>query len=431
MSILVNHLWSFSEYAHVHPHRLHVSDPEMLATQNENQVALKLAQRLIKIGIALSAERDLDRLLNLIVTEARDLTQAEGASLYLRQGDWLCFKISQNDVLQKLQPCHENFFDAVALPLNDPTNRSIAGYVASSGAVLNLADVYDIPPNQPYCFNSSLDQRTGYRTRSMLTVPMRHCTGEILGALQLINYQGSDPICTTSTGMFPELAMNVAESFASQAAVSYNNIMLENQLRSAYRDSIRRLSSAAEYRDPETANHLTRMSHYSRIIAKHLNLSPALQELIFDASPMHDVGKLGIPDAILLKPGKFTPEERQVMMQHPQIGAEILSNSDSELLRMSAKIALSHHEKFDGTGYPFGLKGADIPIEGRIVALADVFDALASPRVYKKAWPIPVVLQHVQDNTGSHFDPMVVAAFFAGLDEVMAIHCSYGEGAED
>jgi putative two-component system response regulator len=393
---------------------------------NESTVALKLAQRLIRVGIALSAERNLDRLFQLIVSEVRSLTRAEGASLYLRQGDQLCFKVSQNDVLQRKAKYagKENILEAFCLPLNDSTQDSIAGYVVKTGQILNLPDVHHLGDGLPYRFNPGLDQATGYRTKSMLTVPMRNVTGEILGALQLINYQSKTAL-TGEFSPFPEIAMHVTESLASQAAVSYYNILLEERLRVAYRDTIQRLAAAAEYRDPETANHLIRMSHYCRIIAKQLGMTPEEQQLIFDASPMHDVGKLGIPDAVLLKPGTFTPEERAVMQQHAEIGAEILSNSESELLQMSARIAMAHHEKFDGTGYPQGLTGEDIPIEGRIVALADVFDALSSKRVYKRAWQIGEVLTYIQENSGTHFDPAIVAAFFAGFEEVMEVYGRY------
>jgi putative two-component system response regulator len=145
---------------------------------------------------------------------------------------------------------------------------------------------------------------------------------------------------------------------------------------------------------------------------------------------MHDVGKIGIPDAILLKPGKLTPEELVIMRRHPEIGAEILSKADSELMRRSAIIALNHHEKFDGTGYPRGLKGAEIPLEGRIVALADVFDALASKRPYKLAWALEDIFKLVEENIGKHFDPAIVAAFYQGREEVLQIYDQYREPDE-
>jgi putative two-component system response regulator len=380
---------------------------------------LHLAQRLIQVGIALSAERNLERLLQLIVSEAQNLTNAEGVSLYLRQDDSLYFKITQNYAIVATPTDPLQTF---SLPLNDTAHPSIAAYVVQTGEPLNLANVYQLSQDAPYQFNPDFDRKTGYRTTSMLTVPMRDLTGQVLGALQLVNHRDRHHQIGQ---IFPELETSVAESLASQAAIAYKNILLEERLRNSYRDTIHRLSAAAEYRDPETGDHLVRMSHYSRIIAKHMGLSLAYQELIFDASPMHDLGKLGIPDAILLKPGKFTPEERTIMMQHAQIGADILGDSESELLQVSKVIARSHHEKYDGSGYPLGLRGEDIPLEGRIVALADVYDALSSQRVYKAAWSLEDVLDRIQQDKGSHFDPQVVAAFFAGLTEILEIQDRY------
>lgn len=154
------------------------------------------------------------------------------------------------------------------------------------------------------------------------------------------------------------------------------------------RETIFCLAKAAEYRDPETGAHILRMAHYSKLIARELGLSEAEQELLLAAAPMHDVGKVGTPDMILLKPGKLTEEEFSIMKQHAVIGYEVLNTSSSPLLKTAAEIARTHHEKFDGSGYPRGLKGADIPLFGRIVAVADVFDALTSERPYKKAWPV-------------------------------------------
>lgn len=179
------------------------------------------------------------------------------------------------------------------------------------------------------------------------------------------------------------------------------------------RESILFLCRAAEHRDPETGAHLRRMASYSRLIAHNMGLGNDQADLIFTAAPMHDVGKIGIPDKILLKPGRLAPEEVLIMQRHTTYGAEILAGSTSPLLQLSADIARCHHERMDGTGYPNGLAGAAIPLVGRIVALADVFDALTSKRPYKDAWPMEKALAYVADQAGSHFDPMCVEALMA------------------
>ncbi len=378
-------------------------------------VHLQMAQRLIQVGIALSAEHNLEHLLELIVAESRSLTQSEGGSLYIRAGDSLNFVVSQNEVL-----ANATYFKPFTLPLS---KASIAGYVVLTGQTLNIADVYKLAIDLPYRFNPEFDQCMGYRTHSMLTVPLRDGQGTVIGALQLIN------CCSLPGQPFPPVAVSLAEALASQAAVAYLNARLTQELKAANYDTIFRLSVAAEYRDRDTSFHLKRMSHYSKIIAKHMGFSEADQEIILYASPMHDVGKIGIPDAILLKPGKLTAEERAIMEQHPVIGAKILGGSDSVILQKSAVIALSHHEKFDGSGYPHGLQGQAIPLEGRIVALADVFDALTSRRVYKEAWTLDDVFELVAKSRGQHFDPDVIDAFYAGHDEVMAIYERYQEPA--
>lgn len=183
------------------------------------------------------------------------------------------------------------------------------------------------------------------------------------------------------------------------------------EVREREREIIVRLVRAAEFRDPETGSHIQRMAAYSRLIAERLGLPLAEQEIILAAAPMHDVGKLGTPDHILLKPGKLTPEEFEIMKEHARKGYEILADSNSRMLQVAAIIALSHHEKFDGSGYPGGLRGEDIPLYGRIVAVADVFDALTSARPYKPAWTLERAVEFMQDNRDKHFDPACLDAF--------------------
>lgn len=184
---------------------------------------------------------------------------------------------------------------------------------------------------------------------------------------------------------------------------------------------IQRLGRAAEYKDNETGLHVIRMSHYAREIALMAGMGEADAEELFNAAPMHDVGKMGIPDAILQKPGKLTPEEWDIMKQHARIGAEIIGDDNSSLLQMASRIALYHHEKWDGSGYPNGLIGDTIPIEARIVALADVFDALTSKRPYKEAWSIEDTTHYIVAESGKQFDPDLVAAFQIALPNIIEI----------
>ncbi|MDH4276052.1 MAG: response regulator [Gammaproteobacteria bacterium] len=196
------------------------------------------------------------------------------------------------------------------------------------------------------------------------------------------------------------------------------------QLESTRLEVLRRLGLAAEYRDNETGYHIVRMSKYSQLIAQAFGLPEEHCTRILQASPMHDIGKIGIPDAILLKPGKLAPDEWAIMKTHASIGAEILSQG-SALLEAARVIALSHHEKWDGSGYPQGLVGEQIPIEGRIVAVADVFDALTSERPYKKAWNVNDAVAEIRRGSGAHFQPEIVDAFDSILPEISVIQARY------
>jgi putative two-component system response regulator len=191
---------------------------------------------------------------------------------------------------------------------------------------------------------------------------------------------------------------------------------------------IRCLGKAAEFKDDNTGLHVVRMSHYSRALGRAVGLSEADADLLLAAAPMHDVGKIGVPDHILKKPGRLDAEEWQEMQQHVRYGGEILGDQDSELLLMAKTIALTHHEKWDGSGYPGGLKGEQIPLVGRIVALADVFDALTSARPYKAAWPVEAALKFIRENSGTHFDPLLVEKLPVVLAEFEAVRRQYADG---
>jgi putative two-component system response regulator len=203
--------------------------------------------------------------------------------------------------------------------------------------------------------------------------------------------------------------------------------LADQKLRLAHEEAIQRLSRAAEFRDDATAMHTQRVGRYCAMLAEHLGMDAGRCEVLRIASPMHDIGKVGIPDDILLKPGRLTPKEMGVMRRHAEIGYNILSGSEAEVLDVAAIIALTHHEKVDGSGYPQGLAGESIPVEGRIVAIADVFDALTSNRVYKPAFPLDSAISTMREGRGQHFDPTCLDLFFESMPDILTIREQYAD----
>jgi putative two-component system response regulator len=234
---------------------------------------------------------------------------------------------------------------------------------------------------------------------------------------------------------FTSRVKNMLSLRRSQVALANHARTLADEVRHATaeifereRETLNKLARAAEFRDPETGAHIIRMAHFSSLIAREMGLDRDQQEALLIAAPMHDVGKLGTPDHILLKPGKLDYDEFEIMKQHASIGYEILKDSASPFMQLAATIALSHHEKFDGSGYPKGLTGENIPVVGRIVAVADVFDALTSPRPYKTAWEVDRAKAFLLDGRGQHFDPLCVDALLACWSEVLDIRDRFRDG---
>ncbi|UIP29728.1 HD-GYP domain-containing protein [Photobacterium sp. TLY01] len=203
----------------------------------------------------------------------------------------------------------------------------------------------------------------------------------------------------------------VSPSVVRARVKNHLSLVKIDELKSTRLSVVQKLSRATEYKDNETGHHVIRMSHYAHAIALAAGFSPAWSETLLHAAPMHDIGKIGIPDQILQKKGALSSEEWQVMQRHTLIGAEILGNDSSELMQMAKNIAVYHHEKWDGTGYPYGLQAEEIPIEARITAIADVFDALTSQRPYKPAWSVEDAADYIREQSGTHFDPALVDAF--------------------
>ena len=317
--------------------------------------------------------------------------------------------------------------DTVAIAFTDP-HEGLAWCLANEPDLILLD--YMMPGLDGLSFISALRADQARADVPILMITASHETDTRYEALNL----GANDFLTKPVDRIEFLARsrNMLALRRGQKQLADRASWLAEEVRKATReivererDTIFRLSRAAEYRDPETGAHILRMAHYSNLIAARMGMSAQDQELLLQAAPMHDIGKVGTPDHILLKPGKLTPQEWAVMREHANIGHEILRDSPSPLLRMAAVIARSHHEKYDGSGYPQGLAGDDIPLVGRIVAVADVFDALTSARPYKQAWPLERARAFLLEHSGTHFDSKCVDAFMQAWPEVLAIRERY------
>lgn len=387
------------------------------ASTHETDLSEKF-RRLIEVGLALTSESDVSALLGRILFEARRFTCAEAGTLYLVTPDGkLQFSVVQNDRLRRSEVLVGNASQPITIEIS-PT--SIAGWVTGTGSTLNIPDVHNLPGSCGYQFDSSFDLKTGYCSRSMLVVPMKSPDGHIVGVIQLINAlrPGTEEYTT-----FPREQEELVLCLASQAAVALNNARLTSELQLAYSEAIHRLARAAEFRDHDTGEHIERVSRYSAAIAESLGMAPPDVSRILLASTLHDIGKLAIPDSILQKPGKLTAGEYAEMKCHAKMGADLLAGSENPTILLAAEIAFSHHEKWDGTGYPRGLRGDEIPVAAQICAVADVFDALCSTRCYKEALSSEEACEFLRKESGRHFSPRVVEAFLGVIDKITRIRC--------
>ena len=398
------------------------------------------------LGIELSQVHDLDILMERVLTEARRFVNADAGSIYIRQKDQLNFSYTQNDTLQRqLKNGEKLIYSTFTIPID---TESIAGYVAETGSSLNLPNVYDVDPTQPYRFSSNFDETTDYKSTSMLTLPLKTAKDKVLGVLQVINAQDAEHHVISFSDEDEKLMLH----FASIAAVAVERAQMT-------RDILLRMIRMAEMRDPkETGAHVNRVAGYSVEIyeqwARRNGFSQeeidTHRDILRMAAMLHDVGKVAISDMILKKPSRFTDEEYDVMKQHTVLGARLFLNGRSDFDDAASEVALSHHEKWDGSGYPgyvdiqtgsplpghtqpnglpLGKKAEDIPIYGRIVALADVFDALSSARIYKDAWDESKVFETIQKDAGKHFDPDLVDILFANIDIIRSIQNRYTDNS--
>ncbi|MGL5268935.1 MAG: HD domain-containing phosphohydrolase, partial [Selenomonadaceae bacterium] len=229
----------------------------------------------------------------------------------------------------------------------------------------------------------------------------------------LIYMEGTPPISDLDRRLLDIFCLNISAAF--------ENLKLHLDMYDTQREVFFRLAEVAETRSQETGNHVRRVAEYVSLLGKHYGLSEKEVDMMHLAAPMHDIGKLGIPDGILNKPGKLTEAEFQVIKRHSLIGHDMLHGSELEMLNVAAIIAAQHHERYDGNGYPAGLQGEEIHIYARITAIADVFDALGSDRVYKKAWPLPEIIAYFEQQRGKQFDPGLTDLFLSHMDQMLAI----------
>jgi len=365
---------------------------------------------LLEVGRKLYDHDNTCEMLETILTHARKLTGAEAGTLFLASRNCLKFAAVENDRIDT-STTKEQLLGRV-IP---ETTESLAGFVTLSGEIANIPDSYNLPDGAPFHINRDFDTATGYKTQSILAVPLNCPDGTCAGVLQLINHID----LFGRIGEFSDPADSGVLLLASSAAVTVHNTILQDQLYRAHLGTLYRLAVIAEYRDNDTGDHIRRVSRSSALIARAMGIDDDLIERIKHASQMHDVGKVAVPDSILLKPGHLTAEQRTIMEKHTTIAAEILANPEDDVMAMGRDIALNHHERWDGQGYPNGISGRDIPLSARIVAVADVFDAVISHRCYKAASSFDVAVDIISKDSGHHFDPEVVEAFFAVIDEII------------
>jgi len=357
----------------------------------------------LQLAKSISAQTTIDSLLNHLVDATQQLIKADRATVFLvdeERGE-LWSRVASGTKTIRI-----------------PIGAGIAGHVATSGEVVSIPEAYQDPR-----FNQAVDKQTGYRTHSILAAPMRESQGKVLGVFQALNRLEEDGSVRMSG--FDSLDAELMQLLAGQASVAVENAFLYDKLRAANEDTIYRLAAAAEFKDKDTSEHLHRMSRYSEILARKLGMDEAWVEMLRLAAPMHDIGKIGVPDAVLNKPGKLDAEEWEEMKKHPIYGGEILKNPSADALILSETIALYHHEWWNGKGYPHGLAGEAIPLEARIVSVADAFDALTSKRVYKPPFTLEKALSILEEEKGTHFDPRIVEAFGEILPQIREILAQY------
>lgn len=342
---------------------------------------------LVEFGARISCELRLDKLLDIIAQQITKMLDVGRCTIYLKD-------VEKNELWSKIAQGRGLEHTEIRVPLN---GSGVISIVARTGETINLPNAYEDPR-----FSMDVDMVTDFRTHSMLAIPLKNNSGKVLGVFQVANKADATAFDKKDEGIL--LLLATLAGSAIEIAKLYQDVHV------AQLETIYRLAVTAEYRDQQdTRAHLKNISIISYLLALGMNKKDS--ELIKNASPLHDIGKVALADNILLKPGKLTPEEFEIMKSHTVYGGRILEGAHSKVLKIAHKMACYHHEKWNGSGYPKGLKGEDIPIEARIITVADVFDALCVFRVYKKAWKTDDAYAYILGESGKSFDPHVVAAF--------------------
>lgn len=395
----------------------------------------KKLQRIIELEKVLNEIQDIDVLLERILTESRHIVNADAGSIYIIEDNRLKIRYAHCDTKQrKLKPGQKLPFKYFSFEINE---KSMCGSAVVSKKLLNEPDVYNISPDKTYSFDRNPDMLTGYHSKAILTIPLLEGNGNVIGVLQIINPQDAEGNITTFTED-DELFLTRFADTAAQALVRAK----------LTREMVMRMVEMAGFRDPkETGLHVNRVASFAVEIYDHWSFEHNIDSEEADkyrdslriAAMLHDVGKVGISDLILKKAEKFTDEEYGIIQCHTLIGSLLFKNNTSEIDRMAMDVALHHHERWDGLGYPGkvdisafdmkdpkvvsqgSMKGEEIPLSARIVSVADVYDALSSARVYKKAWSHQDVLKEMREQSGKQFDPEIIRAFFAALPMIEEI----------
>ena len=346
----------------------------------------------------IASERKMDGLLVLMADLGRSLVQADRCSLWLIDSE-------TNELWTKVA----HGVDQLRIPIG----AGFVGYSVKSGENLLVEDAYKAPR-----FDRRSDERTHYRTTSVMTVPLREGSGKVMGVYQAINKKGESAVFSKQDLERLVLTAVYSAKTIESARLTEELQKSKEELEATQEELIHILGDISESRSHETGDHIRRVAEISYKLALYYGLPQAEANKIRLAAPMHDLGKVSIPDAVLNKPGRFTDEEFAKMKSHASEGEQILMQSKRELLRFAATLAGSHHERWDGKGYPRGLKGEEIPLAGRICAVADVLDALASPRCYKPAWPEEKVREEFVKQRGAQFQPELVDVLLEHWDEM-------------